>query len=459
MQGLLKTRVGRTPLIRARNLEKELGVSKIYLKLEGNNPSGHREDRLAYLIIREALSRGYDTICMGTYGTVGSSLSYLAESFDVKCVFYVPNKKMATRKHMLASNTVKIIEYGHTYEHCVKKSREVAEENAWFNANPGLENNVMNMYAFSYIAKEIHDQVKGKIDTVYCQTSNGSSISGLHLGFKDLWVEEKIEILPQIMAVSTTHGNAIVESFNQRSHDILTLDPSNLKETQYNRNLMNWQCFNGQDALNAIYDTNGTAIGVSDDEIVGFHREFKKLEKLRLTQHGAAPIAAFMKWVRESPISNGTHIIILNDGKVDITIRRMRKGDLDISLKQFLKTLDQWLIHFTDPIEEIEEAVENAFDEGYVLCAFRGELLVGICIISSSKFETFFPKYHLSYIVTKSDIRGMGIAHQLLERVIDLTEGDFSLHVEIENKSAIRLYEKLGLKRKYYRMFYTSPEV
>jgi threonine synthase len=66
----------------------------------------------------------------------------------------------------------------------------------------------------------------------------------------------------------------------------------------------------------------------------------------------------------------------------------------------------------------------------------------------------FFPKYHLSYIATKSNIRGIGIATQLIKKVIDLTGGNFSLHVEIDNKRAIRVYEKMGLKKTYYRMFY-----
>lgn len=154
--GLIKNRVGRTPLIRAKYLEKELGVSKIWLKLEGNNPSGHREDRLAYLIIRDALSKGKSTICMGTYGTVGASLSYLSEFFNVKCVFYVPNRYKLLRKNILLPSNVKLIEAGKTYEECVEKSRKASKKRGWYNANPGLENNMMNMYAFSYLAMVSH---------------------------------------------------------------------------------------------------------------------------------------------------------------------------------------------------------------------------------------------------------------------------------------------------------------
>jgi threonine synthase len=451
---IIKNRVGKTPLIRAYNLEVELGISKIYLKLEGNNPSGHREDRLAYLIIKDALVHDHDTICLGTYGTVGGSLSYLSQFFGVNCVFFVPNMKKIMRKKLLLTPNVKIIEHGKTYEQCVEKSRQAAEENGWYNANPGLENNIMNMYAFSYLSKEITNQMSDPIDTVFCQTSNGSSISGLHLGLKQLWIDEQIERLPKIYAVATSHGNAIIESYRRNSREILTLDSKDIKESRYNRNLINIQCFGGQDALNAIYDTNGKAIGISDDELLEYGRMFKKKERIKLTALNAFPIAAFIKEVKENNIKKGRHVIILNDGKVSLDIRRMSKEDLNVRFDQFLRTLDDWLIRFSDPIDEIREAVENAFEHGFILCAYQHNSIVGIAVISKTRFQTFFPKYHLSYIATKKNIKGKGIATQLLQKAIEVSNGDISLHVEVENKRAIKLYEKMGLRKKYYRMLY-----
>ena len=455
---IVKYQVGKTPLVRATDLERELGISKIYLKLEGNNPSGHREDRLAYLLIRDALSRGYNTIGMGTYGTVGGSLSYLAQYYDVNCVFLVPNKKKILRKSLLTPN-IKIIEYGRTYEDCVLESRRISEENGWYNANPGLENNIMNMYAFSYIAKELSNQIEGKIDTIFCPTGNGSSISGLHLGFKELWIDEDIDYLPKILAVSTAHGNAIIESYKRGSKTLLTLGRKDIHESKFNRHLVNWKCFNGQDALNAINDTDGWAIGITDDDLLQKYERFKKLEKIKLSKANSYPIAAIFKAASAKDITDGMHIIILPDGKVELDIRVVNKEDLKISYNDFLSKLDTWLIQYTDPREEIEEAVKDAFENGFVVCAYDGGILVGIVIVSTSKYDVFFPKYHLSYIATKSNIRGIGIATQLIQKVIELTKGNFSLHVEIDNKRAIKLYEKMGLKRKYYRMFYKGGVV
>jgi threonine synthase len=455
---LIKNRVGRTPIIRAKRLEKELDIGKIYLKLEGNNPSGHREDRMAYLMIRDALSRGKDTICLGTYGTVGGSLSYLTKEFPIKCVFYVPNKKKTLRKDLLEDESVKIIEHGRTYEDCVRESRRVSRENGWYDANPGLANNMTNLYSFSYIAEELNRQLDEQIDTVFCQTSSGSSISGLHLGFKQLWVTEDIEKMPRIFSVSTSHGNAIVESYSKGSRDIITLDPTELKASKFNRTTLNWKCYNGQDALNAIFDTNGAAVGVSDEELRETAGLFRKKERLRFSSQNSFPIAAFMKSVKNGDIEKGTHVLILNDGRVGLDIRKVSKKELNIPYDKFLDLLDEWLIQFTDPREEIIEATDNAFKKGHVICAFKEGTIVGIAVLSHSNWDVFFPHYHLSYIATRRNLKGMGIATQLMEKAIDLSKGSLSLHVEVDNKRAIKLYEKMGLKKKYYRMLYMGGE-
>ncbi len=457
MDKILKTQIGRTPLVRATKLEKDLGISKIYLKLEGNNPYGHREDRLAYLIIREALSHNKKTICIGTYGSVGYSLAQLTNHFDIKCVFVVPKQKKMTQPELFNPEHIQVIKHGRTYEDTVVESRRLAEENGWYDANPGLDNNMMNMYAFKYIARELFDYLEQPIDYIYCQTSNGSSISGLHLGFKDLWLTEEIQRLPKINAVSTSAGNAIIESYKQGSKEILSLARKDIHESKVNRNVIQWMCFNGQDALNAIYDTHGQAIGITDEEVENAYKRFKKTEKIKLTRQNSYPVASLYKLAEEGKLKNGLHVVVLNDAKVDLKIKAIKKSDLTIPYETFLKKLDEWLVQFTDPRIEMKEAVDNAFEDGYVVCAFYNTILAGIAVVSRTGFENFFPKYHLSYIATKKDIKGRGIATQLIEKVIELTKGDLTLHVETNNKRAIKLYEKMGLRKKYYRMYYKGP--
>lgn len=216
------------------------------------------------------------------------------------------------------------------------------------------------------------------------------------------------------------------------------------------------ECYNGQDALNAVYDTEGAAVGVSDDELLEAYEWLRRTERFRLTVANAYPVAALLGAARSGALAGGRVVVVLNDGRVDVEVRRLRRSDLGMSYEQFLATLNDWLVRFTDPLAEIRDATDDAFTNGFVLGAFQGSELVGAVVVSTGRYETFFPKYHLSYIATKKTIKGMGIATQLIAKVIELTEGDFSLHVETDNRGAIKLYEKMGLRKKYYRMFYAG---
>jgi threonine synthase len=225
-----------------------------------------------------------------------------------------------------------------------------------------------------------------------------------------------------------------------------------------NRNVINWECFNGQDALNALYDTGGRAVGVSDDELRKYSKIIRKKEKIKFKIQNIYPLAALMKEAEEGNVKKGDHLVILNDGRIGIDVEVVTKDSLKIPYEEFLEVLDEWLVQFSDPIEEIREAADNAFKKGYVLCAFDGREMVGITVLSKTSWKTFFPHYHLSYIATKQDKRGLGIATQLMQKSVELTKGSLSLHVETDNKRAIKLYEKMGLSRKYYRMLYKGPE-
>jgi threonine synthase len=455
---MFKQRVGRTPLVRARGLEGELGIERIHLKLEGNNPTGHRVDRLAYLLIRDALSRGKHTLCLAGYGAIAGSLRQFGRAFDVTCVFYIPEGSRLFSDEVERGEGVLVREHGRTFEASIEESRRVARKRGWYNANFGLANSMINMYAFSDIAAELTEQLQGRVDTVLCQTADGSAVSGLHLGFREQWMQERLKRPPALWAVSTSAGNAIVESFRRNSPEILTLEQERPATTRYGRRLVSAVCQNGQDALNAIYDTGGRALGMSDQEVLASVERTRDLEKIMLTLENAFPVAGLVTAAERGELGPGDHVLILDDGKVDLEIRALGLDDLNMPYGKLLERLDGWLGEFTDPLEEIDEAVRQAFEKGFVLGAFDGSTLRGLTVLVNTGFEVFIPQYHMAYIATEKSAKGMGIATQLIQEAIERSGGSLSLHVDSGNKKAIRLYEKMGLRRKYARMLYVGGE-
>lgn len=160
----------------------------------------------------------------------------------------------------------------------------------------------------------------------------------------------------------------------------------------------------------------------------------RKLEHINISVEEAYGLAAF---IYSEEKSKGTHVVILNDGKNKI-----------VALTRKL------LEPYNDSIEVTVDAVQKAIDVGYIFKAMHGNEVQGICIIVHMGFSEFIPSYHLAYIgVLKGNI-GRGVATELMNQVIEKTGGNLSLHVDIPNGSAKKLYEKMGFVHTYDRMLY-----
>ena len=64
--------IGVTSLNRARNPERVLNVRQLYIKYEGENPSGTQKDRIAFAQVHDAFRREYDVISLATIGNYGA---------------------------------------------------------------------------------------------------------------------------------------------------------------------------------------------------------------------------------------------------------------------------------------------------------------------------------------------------------------------------------------------------
>ena len=165
-----------------------------------------------------------------------------------------------------------------------------------------------------------------------------------------------------------------------------------------------------------------------------------------------------MKKAKEGDIKNGVHVIVLDEGKVDIDIRQETSDTLLLTKKELIEALDEWLMEYSDPHNEIEEALDLALKDGFLICAYMSGELVGVTIVIPFGFKNFATKYHLAYIATGKNIKGRGIATNMIQKAVNLSLGNLSLHVETDNKRAIKVYEKMGFKKPYYRMMHVGTE-
>ena len=82
---------GFTPLIRADNLAKELGVKELYIKDDSvNHPTLSFKDRVVSVAISKAKEFGFDTVACASTGNLANSVSAQAAAAGMKCVVFIP---------------------------------------------------------------------------------------------------------------------------------------------------------------------------------------------------------------------------------------------------------------------------------------------------------------------------------------------------------------------------------
>lgn len=436
--------------MRAKKLEKYLGVKEIYLKLEGTNPYGHKYDRIAEVLVKDALMQGKKSILVdGSYEYIDSIMQFaLKNDIYIKIPIF-KNEKWKRSKY----SEEEVINFTkRDIDNRIAFLEQYCFENNYYNGSNGFSNKHLSILALQKIGDEITEKLNGQISTVFTQLSYGYTVSSLYNGFVNRWVQGDIEKYPKIFSCTIPNGNIIFDDYKKNLH-LNDLDKYDIKVNKYTRHLFIDQSLLLEETLKAIHDTNGNILSIDENLLKESSNVLRHLENVILSTEEGYSFAGFYKLAKEKKIQDGNHVIILNNGKSDIDIERIQSFD-KYSIEQISSWIKEWLLQYSDSMQEISEAVESAKQDGFILIALRNNTPQGVCVVVNIGFESYIPTYHLSYIATKKGNKGRGIATKLINQVVELTGGKVSLHVDLDNKRAKKLYEKLGFKHMYNRMIY-----
>lgn len=447
----LKQRIGRTVLYKTTTIKTDIDVEELYLKMEGLNPTGHMHDRVAYYLVKEASQLGFKTVVVASLGQLGESLAYVSERFGLSCRVVMPEGSIDRKKRWYQQPSVEIIKFGSSYSEAFRKSRELAAANNWYDANHGYSNCCITDNVFAEIAEEIVAKLGCSPKNLFCFLSNGSLITGLHLGFRSLWRRGLVERIPKIFVACADEENPLYQAWKsgeKRAKGLKTLN----RYKGINRNTIEYSIIDPQNVLNAVNDSGGAFICVSGDEIREMITKTKSGENLKIAFRGAASLAACAIGRRQGIVDQcGASVVILEEGRNELSIRQLCEDDIK-NVDQLADYVEKYLGQYGDDRESVVEAIRVAFASGFVIGAYISGEMKGLAIVIKMPVGQVMPQYHLVYIGADIAAGSRGIGTRLMEKVRRLTKGEFSLHVDVENKKAIKLYEKMGLKKSYYRM-------
>ncbi len=107
---------GATPLVELRSLARTLTVEKLWVKNEGQNPTGSHKDRMSPLAVARAASLGRDTVVAASSGNAGASLAAYASAAGLRCVIISTQKISSGWRQAIEISGAELISCRHARE-------------------------------------------------------------------------------------------------------------------------------------------------------------------------------------------------------------------------------------------------------------------------------------------------------------------------------------------------------
>ncbi|MDO6516079.1 pyridoxal-phosphate dependent enzyme [Zobellia uliginosa] len=294
-EDIINLEVGDTGLHRAKTLEREFDIRQLYIKYEGDNPTGTQKDRIAFAQIYDALRREFEMVSLATCGNYGVAVALAANLAGIACRIYIPESFHTDRVVEMELLGAEIVRRPGSYEDVVKESSELAKTNGWYDANPGGANTPLQISAYSQIATEIFEDLGDAPKYCAVPVSNGTLFAGIYRGFVSLYKRGKTSRIPKMVAASSSRKNPIIQSFLQGLDHCKDLNPDTIKETKYNEPLINWHSFDGEEALYALRESDGEAYNISDKKLRDMTALLAKKEGFRILPASTAGLIALLE--------------------------------------------------------------------------------------------------------------------------------------------------------------------
>jgi cysteine synthase B len=177
--------IGNTPLVRINKLNPNKNT-KIYAKIEGNNPSGSIKDRIALSMIQQAEKEGKlkkgKTIIEPTSGNTGVALAMIGvlKGYEVEIV--MSNAVSVERIQMIKAfgGKVTLTDGKLGTDGAIKRARELVKENPEKYFMPDQFSNEYNKIThYQTTGEEIWKQTKGKVDYFVSALGTSGTIMGV----------------------------------------------------------------------------------------------------------------------------------------------------------------------------------------------------------------------------------------------------------------------------------------
>ena len=301
---------GFTPIFKAERFGPEMGCSDLYIKDEGVNPTASFKARGLSAAVSKAKELGITKITMPSAGNAAGAMTAYAAKAGIESFVFMPQDAPESNQKevVITGGELNLID-GLISDAGVLSRARAAEEGLFDVSTLQEPYRVEGKKTMGY---EIAEQSGWKLpDAIIYPTGGGTGIVGMWKAFAEMeamgWIDSH---RPKMFAVQAEGCAPMVRAFEQGDEfaepwqDASTIAPGIRVPGGIGDYLI----------LNAIRESGGGALTVSDDEIRDYMGRVARSEGMFICPEGAATAAALEKLLSDSVLDPDENILLLNTG-------------------------------------------------------------------------------------------------------------------------------------------------
>jgi threonine synthase len=299
---------GFTPLVEAPRLAAALNVKRVWIKNEAQNPTGSFKDRGLAVAISMAKELGIKKVAIPSAGNAGASLAAYAARAGIEAHVFMPKDTPSANISEVEKYGARLTLVDGLINDCGKIVAERKNAEGWFDVSTLKE--PYRLEGKKTMGLEIAEQLGWKLPNVIIYpTGGGTGLIGMWKAFAELeeigWIGAR---RPRMVSVQAEHCAPIVRAFRAGKEkaepwaDAHTI-ASGLRVPQAVADFL---------MLRVIRESKGTALAVSDQEMVSEIRRVGRLEGLFFCPEGGAGVAALRRLSAQGWIKPSESVLLFN---------------------------------------------------------------------------------------------------------------------------------------------------
>ncbi|MBO3841349.1 MAG: threonine synthase [Candidatus Brockarchaeota archaeon] len=299
---------GDTPLVKVERLGESLGLRNLYVKFEGANPTGSFKDRGMTVAVSIALKFHARSVACASTGNTSASMSAYAARAGLRSIVFLPDGYVAPGKLLQAvAHGSTIVRVRGNFDEALKTLLSHREELGVYVLNSV---NPYRVEGQKTVAFEIWEGLNRTPDFVVYPVGNAANISSGWKGFKELVEAGLADSKPRMIGVQAEGAAPIATAFLRGEEAI---EPVEKPETVATA-IRIGRPFSWKKAIKALRDSRGTAVTVSDEEILRAQLDLARMEGLFAEPAGAAPVAGLARLSKQGFFKGDETIVAVVTG-------------------------------------------------------------------------------------------------------------------------------------------------